>query len=124
MQGSSTIIMCHDRRHAGRALKWLGMVFCCLVVGNCCLGACLEGPRVRRFHNGSEFANTGTALLFLWTRSGQGSIAWDCLPGLIPECKLTDRMVFVVFPLWIPFIPIALLIAILFWRTRNHRTRK
>jgi len=75
---------------------------------------------VRRFSNGVEFANAGDAFVFLWSHDGRSSIAWDCLPGVIPECRITDYTVYIVFPLWILLIPIGSLTALLFWRDRKR----
>lgn len=112
--------MTHEGKPRQAHLKWYCLVLCSLIVGNCCMTAPLGGRRVRRFSDGTEFANTGDAWLLLWTRSGEGSIAWDCLPGLIPEFRVTESSVFIVFPLWILLIPIGLLTVFLFWRDRKR----
>ncbi len=112
--------MTAKRRAMLRRLRWYGATFCLLIVGNCCATASLGGPRVRRFSNGSEFANSGLAVLFLWTHDGRSSIAWDCLPGQLPEFRITRYSVFIVFPLWIPFLVVGAPTVVLFCRERGR----
>lgn len=103
------------RRRMGRRLKWYGVALCSLIVANWLISAAAGGPRVRRFGNHAEFATDGIGLLFLWTRGTGSSIAWDCLPGPLPEFKVSQHRVFIVFPLWIPLIVVAPATAVLFW---------
>ena len=99
-----------------RYLKWLSLAFCVLVFGNGLLLLTVDGYPVRKFGDSSEFGNAGDAFIFLWTRSGGGSIAWDTLPGLIPELEISEQQIYIVVPFWIPFVPLATMTIVLFWR--------
>lgn len=104
-------------------LKWLTALFCFLVIGNCQLVGSLGGQPLRRFGEHAELGNAGIGFVFLWTRYPGSSIAWDCLPGALPEFTIRDDYVFIVFPLWIPFIPMAILTISLFWRDQRRLER-
>ena len=100
-------------------LKWTGVVFCLLVVWHSVVVAATGGLVVFRFGDGWEIGSNGMTGRVLWTRGGNQSIAWDCV-GSTPTFSITDYMIFVQVPLYIPFLAAGVVTAFLFWRERRR----
>ena len=100
--------------------KTLAIVLCVLIGCNFVIVAALGEPILIEFGRHTEVADTGTSIVILWTRSGGSSIAWDCLPGIIPQFSISPDRVFIDFPLWILFFVFGIM-GILTVRVRSRR---
>lgn len=87
-----------------------------ITVGNCALVGVVGSEQRWRPTPRLEIVNTGTSIAILWTKSGGSSIAMDCLPGIVPQFKISRTRVFVDGPIWISLLVCAAVWGIARWR--------
>lgn len=87
-----------------RKLRLLLLRVFCVTGVNCIVVAASPSPLVWKLGKHGEVADLGTSVAFLWTATGGSSIAMDCLPGIVPQFKISRNIVFIDFPLWILFL--------------------